>query len=114
MAPDPTAYWMLIAVLHSTVPLPPALANRLYRAALELQRGELAVTKLSGDLAMGEVRRLGRSLLLGSIGGPGFEAHLDTPNGSGVVRFILTRQALEHEGIEAPEDSPAPHRGMMN
>src|SRR4051812_23829180 len=91
----PGGYWMLIAVLHSTVQLPPALSTRLYHAALELHRDQGDVARLSGDLAMGEVRRLGRSLLLGAIGGPGFEARLDTPLGSGLVRFILTRQALE-------------------
>ena len=114
MAADPIAYWMLIAVLHSTVTLPQALSTRLYQAALEMHRRSEDVTRLSGDLAMGEVRRLGRSLLLGSISGPGFEAHLDTPHGSGVVRFILTRQALEHEGLEAPEEEPPRPRGPMN
>jgi hypothetical protein len=87
-------YWLLIAVLQSTVPLEGPLAMRLYHAAMELQREEGDRSSLTGDLAMGEVRRLGRDLLIGSIGGPGFEAELDTPRGSGRVRFILTRQGL--------------------
>jgi hypothetical protein len=94
---DPTAYWLLIAVLQSTVPLEQALAMRLYQAAIDLHRRSENVAKLSGDLAMGEVRRLGRDLLIGAIGGPGFEAELSTPKGAGTVRFILTRQGLEAE-----------------
>lgn len=115
MPPDPSAYWMLIAVLASTVPLPPALSHRLYRAALELHRDRRDVEKLNGDLALGEVRRLGKDLLLGSISGPAFEALLDTPQGSGTVRFILTRQALEHEGVAGDEPEAAgAGRRMMN
>lgn len=111
MAVDPNAYWLLIAVLQSTLPLEPALAMRLYGAAIDLHRREAGVAKLTGDLALGEVRRLGKSLVLGSIAGPGFEATVDTPKGSGTVRFILTRHALESEGLEG--EPPAP-RGMMN
>jgi hypothetical protein len=91
----------LIAVLQSTLPLEPALAMRLYHAALELHRESGATSTLTGDLAMGQVRRLGRELLIGTIGGPGFEAELDTPRGAGRVRFILTRQGLD-EAQERP------------
>ena len=94
--------WLLIAVLRSTVPLEPPLAMRLYSAALELHRRQGDIEKLSGDLALGEVRRLGRSLVIGSISGPGFEAQLDTARGSGQVSFILTRQGLADE-----DDAPA-------
>jgi hypothetical protein len=90
-------YWLLIAVLQSTVPLEQPLAMRLYQAAIELHRESGQLQKLTGDLAIGEVRRLGKDLLIGSIGGPGFEADLDTPRGSGRVRFILTRQGLEQD-----------------
>jgi hypothetical protein len=95
--PAATAHWLLIAVLRSTVPLEPPLAMRLYHAAMELHRSDGDVARLTGDLAMGEVRRLGRSLVIGSITGPGFEAAIDTPRGSGSVHFILTRHGLEHE-----------------
>lgn len=105
---DPVPYWLLIAVLQSSLPLEPALAMRLYHAALELHRGDGGMTRLTGDLAMGEVRRLGRTLVLGSIVGPGFEAQLDTPKGSSTVRFILTRQGLgEEEPLPGVPDGPA-------
>jgi hypothetical protein len=101
-------YWKLIAVLHSTVPLVEPLALRLFRAALELRRENLGKTKITGDLATGEVRSLGRDLLLGSIGGPGFEAELDTPRGHGLVRFLLTREGLDlAEGEETPPADPS-------
>ena len=93
-----TPYWLLIAVLQSTLPLEPALAMQLDGGVIQPHREAGATSTLTGDLAMGEVRRLGKELLIGSIGGPGFEAELDTPNGSGRVRFILTRQGLD----EAP------------
>lgn len=113
MPPEPAAYWMLIAVLASNIPLPQALSHRLYQAALELHREQRDRLRLSGDLALGEVRRLGRSMLLGSIGGPAFEAQLDTPQGSGLVRFLLTRQALEHEGVESADEEPPSGRARM-
>jgi hypothetical protein len=95
MATDSVPYWLLISVLFSTVPLTEALAVRLHRAALDLYRRNRGVAKLQGDLAQGEVRNLKKDLLLGTLGGPGFEAHLDTERGSGVVRFLLTRQGIE-------------------
>jgi hypothetical protein len=94
---------MLIAVLFSTVALSEALSIRLYRAAITLETEGRGTEKLSGDLAMGEVRRLGKTLNLGSLVGPAFEADLDTPNGSGRVRFIVTEQALRYEGVAATE-----------
>jgi hypothetical protein len=93
---------MLIAVLFSTLALPEALSIRLYRAALSLEAEGRGVEKLSGDLAMGEVRRLGKTMALGSLAGPAFEAELETPSGSGRVRFLVTEQALRHEGIGEP------------
>jgi hypothetical protein len=90
---------MLIAVLFSTMALPEALSIGLYRAALALEAEGRGVEKLTGDLAMGEVRRLGKTLSLGSLVGPAFDAELDTPAGSGRVRFIVTEQALRHEGL---------------
>lgn len=96
-------YWLLIAVLASTRPLGQALSMRLYHAALELHKSGRGSTKLSGDLATGEVRSLGKSLGMGSIGGPGFEAELETPEGRLGVKFLLTRQALDAE-----ESAPQP------
>ena len=101
---EPLPRWLLIAVLQSNIALPEALAMRLYHAALSLCRDGGGAVKLAGDLAMGEVRRLGRDMLLGAIAGPGFEADLDTPRGSGRVRFLDTRQALEHAGLAGNDD----------
>ena len=115
MSSPSVPYWLLIAVLQSTTPLSPALAMRLCHAALALHRESRAVEKLTGELAVGEVRRLDRSLVLGAIGGPGFEAELDTPTGHGSVRFILTRQALEMgEAGDGADEAPPQRRGLPN
>jgi hypothetical protein len=98
----PPPYWLLIAVLYSTFPLSDALAMRLYRAALDLHARDQDATRLAGDLASGEVRQLRKTLVLGSLAGPGFEAALDTPRGSGTVRFVVTRRGLEADG--APDE----------
>ena len=103
---EPVPYWLLIAVLQSNVPLVPALSARLYHAARDLYKTDQGSVRLSGDLAMGEVRSLKKDLLLGSIAGPGFEADLDTPHGSGRVRFILTRQGMDEPEGEAREGDP--------
>ena len=97
---EPSAHWLLIAVLQSSVPLEQAAALRLYRAALSLHATSASVEKIHGDLMTGEVRRLGKTMLIGTIGGPAFEADLDTPRGSGRVRFIVTPEGLEHAGLE--------------
>jgi hypothetical protein len=95
MAAESIPYWLLISVLFSTVPLSEALAMRLHHAALDLYQRNDGVAKLQGELAQGEVRNLKKDLLLGTLGGPGFEANVDTERGSGVVRFLLTRQGIE-------------------
>lgn len=78
---------------------------RLYRAALSLCRSGDGLEKLAGDLAQGQVRRLGSTQAMGSLVGPAFEAELETPSGSGRVRFIVTQQALRHEGLDEREPS---------
>jgi hypothetical protein len=97
-----TPGWLLIAVLQSTVPLEQAVALRLYHAALSLHVESGAVQKIQGDLASGEVRRLGKTMLIGAIGGPAFEAALDTPRGSGTVRFVITPAGLEQAKAQTP------------
>jgi hypothetical protein len=101
--------WILISILFSSVPLSEAVARRLHQAALELYRRDESVTRIAGDLAQGEVRNLKKDLLLGTLGGPGFEAQLDTERGSGTVRFLLTRQ-----GIELMAEHEGPARAAMN
>ncbi len=103
MKDDDVPAWRLIAVLQSTVSLTPALSLTLYRAAARLHRdGEEVGEVAEREAGVGLVRNLRRELLLGTFGGPGFEASVDTPAGSGTVRFIVTREGLEHaEAVDA-------------
>ncbi len=88
-------YWVLISVLFSSQPLTPALAMTLHQAALDLYRSGKAMGEVGGDLLTGKVRNLQQDVVMGSISGPAFEAEIETERGSGVVRFLLTRQGLE-------------------
>jgi hypothetical protein len=88
-------YWVLVSVLTSTVPLDQGLALALHGVALELHRSGGAVGRIDPALAHGQVKNLHQEALLGSVGGPVFEAELDTERGAGFVRFFLTRQGLE-------------------
>jgi len=87
--------WLLISVLFSSVPLSPALSMSLHEAAWELLRTDGGVGEVAGDLVSGKVKNLKRDFVLGILAGPGFEAEVDTERGSGVVRFLLTRQGIE-------------------
>jgi hypothetical protein len=98
-------HWTLISVLFSTVPLSPAVATMLHEAALDLYRRDEAHGPVAGDLATGRVVNLKKTLQLGAITGPAFEAKLDTERGSGTVRYLLTRQGLEALGV--PDPAPA-------
>jgi hypothetical protein len=104
-APPPG--WTLISVLFSTFPLDQALAATLHQAAVELYRRDEGFGPVAGDVVSGRVVNLKRSLSLGTIIGPAFEAELETARGSGKVRYLLTRQGLEAMGIEAPRARPA-------
>lgn len=95
MSDETPPYWVLISVLFSSQPLTPALAMTLHQAAYELHARGDAVKEVAGDLLTGKVRNLKKDLALGAISGPAFEAEIETERGSGVVRFVLTRQGLE-------------------
>jgi len=95
---DPAPYWQLLSVLFSSFPLTPALAMTLYEAAFDLHSNDKSATKVAGDLLSGTVRNLKKHALLGAIGGPTFEAEVETDRGKGTVRFLLTRQGLEARG----------------
>jgi len=56
----------------------------------------------------GRVVNLKRSMALGAIAGPAFEAELDTARGSGKVRYLLTRQGLDLMGVVPPPPRAAP------
>jgi hypothetical protein len=92
----------LISVLFSTFPLEPSLAATLHLAAVALYRRDQGAGPVAGDVVSGRVVNLKKSLSLGAIAGPAFEAELDTARGSGKVRYLLTRQGLELMGVAPP------------
>lgn len=107
-------YWTLISVLFSTQPLTPTLAMTLHQTAYELyQRGD-SVGQVAGDLISGKVRNLGKDVHLGGIVGPAFEAEIDTERGSGVVRFLLTRQGLEMMEARPPPPKSKSRPPLLN
>ena len=103
--------WRIFAVLVSAVPLSNALSMALVQAARELSRSGSGLQEIAGDLIRGRVWPQGREVLLGTIGGPLFEAEVETERGGGRVRFLVTRDGLADE--EAP--APAPRlRSWLN
>ncbi len=100
MAGEPHG-WTLISVLFSTIPLDRSLAATLHQAALDLYRTEGTVQQVAGDVLSGRVVNLRKTLQLGAISGPAFEATIETARGSGKVRYLLTREGLDLEGLPA-------------
>jgi hypothetical protein len=111
MADQPPPYWVLISVLFSSQPLSPSLAMTLHQAAYDLYRRGDSAQPVAGDLLTGTVRNLRKDVQMGAIAGPAFEAEIETERGSGVVRFLLTRQGLEM--MEAAPPAP-PKRQYLN
>ncbi|HEX9398775.1 MAG TPA: hypothetical protein VF912_01600 [Anaeromyxobacter sp.] len=97
--PEAPHGWTLISVLFSTIPLDASLAATLHEAALELYRRDAAVQQVGGDVLSGRVVNLKKTLQLGAISGPAFEATLEMARGSGKVRYLLTSQGLELAGL---------------
>ncbi len=112
MAPESPPYWILLSILFSDVQLTSALAMTLHQAALDLYRTGDGIRNVSGDLVSGRVRSLGKSMTLGAIAGPAFEADLETARGKGRVSFLLTRQGLELLGQE--KAAPGKKRAYLN
>lgn len=106
--------YTLISVLFSTFPLEQSLAATLHQAAVELYRRDEGFGPVAGDVVSGRVVNLKKSLSLGSISGPAFEAELDTARGSGKVRYLLTRQGLELMGVPEPAPRASPRRQWLN
>jgi hypothetical protein len=104
----------LISVLFSTFPLDQALAATLHQAAVDLYQRDVGFGPVSGEVVSGRVVNLKKSLSLGSISGPAFEAELDTARGSGKVRYLLTRQGLELFGVEGPRPRAAGPKAWLN
>lgn len=92
--------WTLISVLFSTVPLDGALAGLLHETAVDLFREDRSVQQIAGDALSGHIVNLKKTLQLGAISGPAFEATLETARGKGKVRFLLTTQGLELAGAQ--------------
>ncbi len=108
---QPPSSWILISVLYSTVPLTSALAVTLQTAAYALYREGGHAQQVGGDVMSGRVRNLRKEYLLGTIGGPAFQADLETARGPATVRFLLTRQGLElMEAAETSKKRPATPR----
>ncbi len=105
MAESAASRWTLISVLFSSVTLSSSLAATLQEAALDLYRRDEPTGQVAGELVTGRVVNLRKTFQFGGISGPGFEARLETERGSGMVRYLLTRQGLELSGIHEP---PAP------
>lgn len=99
--------WTLISVLLSTVPLTPVLAATLHQAAMDLYARDEGSGPVAGDLVSGRVTNLKKTMQLGAITGPAFEARLETERGSGTVRYLLTREGLEASGV-TPQVAPRP------
>lgn len=102
--------WTLISVLFSSIPLTSSLAGMLHATALELYRTDAAMSPVGGDLVSGRVVNLKRSMALGGIAGPAFEAKLETERGSGTVRYLLTNDGLELMGLGGRAAAAAPAR----
>lgn len=101
---------MLISVLFSSVPLSSALAVTLHEAALDLFRRDEPTRQVSAELVTGRVVNLRKTMQIGAISGPAFEAKLETERGSGTVRYLLTREGLDRSGVAEP---PA-RKGYLN
>ncbi|MHB8874788.1 MAG: hypothetical protein ACYC8T_13955 [Myxococcaceae bacterium] len=108
MAQAETPYWVLISVLFSSQPLSEKLAMELHRVAYELYRSHGSEGAIDGELVHGTVRNKHKDALIGTIGGPVFEAEVETERGSGQVRFLLTRQGLELLSHHKPRKKKRP------
>jgi hypothetical protein len=110
MAEPAPPRWTLISVLFSSLPLSPALAATLHEGALELYRRDEPIGPVAGETVRGRIVNLRKTMQLGAISGPAFEARLDTERGEGTVRYLLTRHGLELMGVADPAPAPARSR----
>ncbi len=101
-SPQPPPGYTLISVLFSTFPLEQGLAATLHQAAVDLYRRDVGFGPVAGDVVSGRVVNLKKSLSVGTLTGPAFEAEIDTARGSGKVRYLLTRQGLDLLGVAPP------------
>ena len=81
----------LVSILQSQRPLSQELVGVLVEVAFVLHQTGQAVGLVDGTYAQGKVFNKNREVLLGTLGGPLFEARLQLPEGQNKVLFFLTR-----------------------
>ena len=86
--------WLLIAVLASSIPLSEDASLSLYDAACQMLEAKEEHAELRSDAVTGSIRNLGSTAVVGTLGGPIFEADVISAGTSGHVRFLVTRQGL--------------------
>jgi len=89
-----TPSWFLIAVLASTIPLSDDASISLYDAACEMLDARQEEALLRSAIVTGSIKNLGTDVVVGTLGGPLFEADVIAGGTSGQVRFLVTRQGL--------------------
>lgn len=99
---DDDARWRLISVLFSTHSLTPAVARALFDAACGLYQADTSSAPIRAGYTQGRVDNLRQEMCLGTVGGPAFEATLDTERGAGTVRYFITRAGLEFMASQMP------------
>lgn len=97
--------WELISVLFSSQPLSPATARVLFDAAWELYRSDQGTAAINAPLMQGRIENLRRDMLLGTVGGPAFEATYDSERGTANVKFLITRRGIELMANQLPSSS---------
>ncbi|MCL2626613.1 MAG: hypothetical protein FWD46_07360 [Cystobacterineae bacterium] len=81
----------LVSILQSQRPLSQELVASLVEVAFALYQTGQAWGLVDGVYAQGKVFNKNREVLLGTLGGPLFEAKLHLPEGQNTVLFFLTR-----------------------
>jgi len=81
----------LVSILQSQKPLSQELVASLVEVAFALYQTGQAWGLVEGAYVQGKVFNKNREVLLGTLGGPLFEAKLQLPQGNNTVLFFLTR-----------------------
>jgi hypothetical protein len=85
----------VVSILQSQRPLSQELVASLVEVAFVLYQTGQALGVVDGAYAQGKVLNKNREVLLGTLGGPLFEAKLQLPEGQNTVLFFLTRSGCE-------------------
>lgn len=98
-------YWLLIAVLASSIPLSEDASLSLYDAACQMLEAGEGQAELRSRGVSGSIRNVGSDVVVGTLGGPLFEADVIAGGSSGHVRFLVT-----HQGMALREEERPPRR----